>query len=240
MSQLEASPDTEPAGWIVAALQTFGRTVLGLVPAGFAAYVRVFHPAYQRADDGALTPVSWRSIAEANGRHAHPAMQLIPLTGEAKFIHSGQPGVYDLPPREGSLPPELVAPLLDVLTRHTTTSDQCWFAVWNGFGAARADVQSAPIFHVPTRDYHLLAGPIEAAAETALNPPWKQSPNLWWPDDRSWCVATEIDLNTTYIGCDELCSREILALPELEAEPVAPDDGITWKSDPVNPWPEPK
>jgi hypothetical protein len=240
MSQLAPSLDTEPAAWIVAGLQSFGRTVVGLVPAGFAAYVRVFHPAYRRTSDGALTPVPWRAIAEANGRVPHPAMQLIPLTEGGKFVHRGQPDVYDHPPREQSLPAELVSPLIDVLERHTTTPGRCWFAVWNGFGATRADVRSAPTFHVPSRDYHLLVGPIGAASETMLDPPWNQSANLWWPDDHSWCVATEIDLDTTYIGCDEACRREILDRSDLEVAPVSPDDGITWRSDPVNPRPRPE
>lgn len=239
MSQLEPCSRVESAAWVVAALQSFGSTVVGLVPAGFAAYVRVFHPAYWRAADGALTPVRWRAIAEANGSHAHPGMQLIPLTGNGKFIHQAQPGVYDAPPREGSLPAEVVSSLLDVLARQTTTPDRCWFAVWNGFGAMRADVRTASTFRVPSREYHLLAGPIQAAAESMLDPPWTQSPNLWWPDDRSWCVATEIDLNTTYIGCDERCGREILDLPDLEAAAIKPDHGITWRSDPVNAWPGP-
>ena len=45
----------------------------------------------------------------------------------------------------------------------------------------------------------MLSGPIEAVAESMFSLGW-QTPNLWWSDERSWCVATEIDLNTTYIG----------------------------------------
>jgi hypothetical protein len=57
------------------------------------------------------------AVAAANGAEAYPAMQLIPLAGNGRYIHRGQPGVCDRPPREGSLPPELVLPLVDVLTR---------------------------------------------------------------------------------------------------------------------------
>ncbi len=148
----------------------------------------------------------------------------------------GQPGVYDFAPCAGSLPPELVEPLTAALTHYTTTPDRCWFAVWDGFGGTRADVRSAPAFHLLGRDYHLLTGPMGAVAESVLDP-GGQSPNLWWPDDEAWCVATEIDLNTTYIGCSEACGDAILAATELEALRIDPSAGISWRSDPLNPWP---
>jgi hypothetical protein len=234
VSQLVPAADAEPATWIVAALQTFGQSVTSLVPIGFAAYVRVFHPAYRRTDEGESAPLPWSAIAAANGTQAHPAMQLPPLTGSENFLYQGQPGVYDGPPCRGSLPAELVSPLVGVLARNTTTPDRCWFALWNGFGATGADVRSAATFHLPSREYHLLAGPIAAAAESMLPAPCAQSANLWWPDDRSWCVATEIDLNTTYVGCSIVCRDQILAVPELETAPVDPNDGISLNSDPVN------
>src|SRR5579862_4926839 len=138
--------DTEAADWIVAALQTFARSVTSLVPEGYPAYVRVFHPASR---DG--QPVRWSEIASANGTQAHAGMQLGGLTGSYRFERSGQPGVYDRPPIEGSLPAELRASLAGVLSERTTTPDRCWFAVWNRFGlnATREDVQRAPTFKVP-------------------------------------------------------------------------------------------
>jgi hypothetical protein len=54
---------------------------------------------------------------------------------------------------------------------------------------------------------------------------------VWWPDDRAWCVATDIDLNSTYIGCDDACRAEILALSEVEALPIDPATGIDYRSD---------
>lgn len=75
--------------------------------------------------------------------------------------------------------------------------------------------------------------------ETTNSPSnWHQSANLWWPDDHAWCVATEIDINTTYIACSEACRDDILAMPELEAFEVNPATGIAWTSDLVNPEPQ--
>lgn len=134
---------------------------------------------------------------------------------------TSQVGVFDAVPEVGSLPRGLIELLVPVLAGHTTTPKNCWFAVWEGWGGIRADVASAPKFHVPQRSYHLLAGPIEAATEN-VNEHLEQSASLWWPDDHAWCVATEIDFNTTYIGCDCTCSDEIGRLPALEAFVVDP------------------
>jgi hypothetical protein len=50
------------------------------------------------------------------------------------------------------------------------------------------------------------------------------SPNLWWPDDRAWCVATEIDLAWTYLGGSTALISDVLSKPRLEAQPASPDD----------------
>jgi hypothetical protein len=50
------------------------------------------------------------------------------------------------------------------------------------------------------------------------------SPNLWWPDDRAWCVASEIDLAWTYVGGTEALINDILANSQLEAQLASPDD----------------
>ena len=50
---------------------------------------------------------------------------------------------------------------------------------------------------------------------------WKdQSPNLWWPADRAWIVASEIDHTWTYIGGTAALIRSILDHTDLEALPV--------------------
>jgi hypothetical protein len=68
----------------------------------------------------------------------------------------------------------------------------------------------------------------------SLAPGW-QSPNLWWPDDRAWCVATEIDLMSTYLGGSRGCVQAIIEHPQVEAAAVEPSDGIAADSDDINP-----
>jgi len=49
-----------------------------------------------------------------------------------------------------------------------------------------------------------------------------QCPNLWWPADRAWCVASEIDLLWTYVGGPCGLTSAILADERIEALPAAP------------------
>lgn len=233
MSALAPAPHAGPADWIVEGVQTFGESVLSLLPKGFPAYVRVFHPA-GHVVDGEWTPVRWAEIAEATGSRVDPGMQLYGLTRGRERRHGPLPGVYDQAPVVGSLPVDLAGVLADVLSRHTSTPERCWFAVWDGFGGTRDDIRSAPRFRLPERAYHLLVGAVGAATESALEPVGYQSPNLWWPDDHAWCVATEIDLDTTYVGCAGECGEEILAATMLEALPVDPATRIDRYGDPVN------
>ena len=72
------------------------------------------------------------------------------------------------------------------------------------------------------RSYLLFRGPLDAI-DSFLEPAFHafaQSPNIWWPIDRAWCVATEIDLSDSFIGGSEECIQRILARPDLETFPV--------------------
>jgi hypothetical protein len=207
--------------------------VLSLVPAGYSAYVRIFHPAYRRHGNR-LEHVRWSEIAAANGTRYHAGMQLTSLTGSFEFYTDAQPGVFDAAPTIGSLPLDVAESLAELLGRHTTTPETAWFAFWHGFGGIRHEIAVAPPFKVPHREYHLLAGPVEAFSESAETLRY-QSANLWWPDDRRWCVASEIDLDTTYVGCGDDTAAVLLAHDDLEALEIDPATGIAFDSDAQNP-----
>jgi hypothetical protein len=218
---LVPASDTTPADWVVAGLRGFVESVESIVPAGFASYLRVFHPAYPRGVDS-IRPIRWAEVAAANHKSAHVGMQFdVLIESDDLYNFAPQQGVFDEAPDVGSLPRLQIELLVPVLARHTATPHVCWFACWEGWGDLRAAVASAPKFHVPQRSYHLLSGPIEAATES-VSEHIEQSASLWWPDDHAWCVATEIDFNTTYIGCDETCRNEIGRLPDVEAFVVDP------------------
>ena len=122
--------------------------------------------------------------------------------------------------------------LASVLSRHTRAPGRRWFAVWGGYeGLPDA---AAPAFEIPNREFLLLTGPITAVLSPLGTWPWWQSPSLWWPDDRAWCVTTEVDFMSTYVGGTRECIEE-LAREDLEAVAAEPSDGVTWASDQLNP-----
>lgn len=102
------------------------------------------------------------------------------------------------------------------------------------------EVLEGPRFQVPGRGYFLLEGPLDAAGELGHRPRpdvfFPQSPNIFWPEDRAWCVATEIDLDSTYVGGSNALVDALLGEPGLEAWRVQATDGIGHASDRINPY----
>jgi len=94
-------------------------------------------------------------------------------------------------------------------------------------------VISGPRVRLPERSYLLLEGPLDAAGELGMSI-FPQSPNLFWPDDHAWCVATEIDLDSTYLGGSSALVRDVLADERLEALPMSVADPVWITSDEIN------
>jgi hypothetical protein len=86
---------------------------------------------------------------------------------------------------------------------------------------------------LPERSYLLLEGPLDAAGELAMTA-YDQSPSLLWPDDRTWLVATDVDLDSTYLGGSAALVRELLGAGHLEAVPASVADPVLAGSDDVN------
>lgn len=222
--------DVTAADWIRGRLHPFATDVGSVIPEGFADYARVFHPAY-RDDPG--HPVTWREIAHANGRTVHRAMQFGSIAGTWSR-RSPRPDLWAEAPLPGRLPRELAGALVSVLGPRTATPDRCWFAVWDGWGRLAPSPDRK--LELPHRGYFLAAGTVEDALHTVMRPeaPY-QSASLWWPDDHSWFVSTEVDLAYTYIGGTRDCIDAVIADPAIEALRAQLSDGITYDSDAVNP-----
>lgn len=110
-------------------------------------------------------------------------------------------------------------------------------------GRFRRRAESIPKFQIPGREYYLLSGPLDGIGETFHEPnplwdsnPW-QSANLWWPEDRSWFVATEIDLMSTFVGGSRVCIDALLVADGLEALEVDVDQPVSRQAETINPLP---
>jgi hypothetical protein len=211
-------------------------TVGALVPAVFEAYARVFHPAVRYAGDDDVE-VPWSEVAAHNGTVAHPLMQWPAITGSWAYVSAdSQPPVWDDAPSEGHLPVLAAGRLAAVLSRHTETPEDCRLGRWVGFGFDAAALEALPqLLLRGGHDVVVVRGTVDDAVRNLAPEPHEQSANLWWPADRAWCVVTDIDLMTTYVGGSAACVTDLLATPGLEVAPASPDDPVAV--DTVNPVP---
>jgi len=68
----------------------------------------------------------------------------------------------------------------------------------------RAALSIIPSFDLPNRRYFLLRGAVTAASQIERpDGPFRQPPDLWWPDDRRWFVGGDTDLDCCYIAGSE-------------------------------------
>ena len=235
---LEFSEDVSPAIWAEESLSEwkFG-TAGALMPGGFSAYARIFHPAYLGGDRE--QPVRWSTVASWTGRTVHPQMQFERIAGlseDPKDIYKDPPWGYS--PQHGSIPEKECRALMNVLREFTSTPDRCFFCLWDGYGNIDPRLYKASArVRAPGRDYLLFRGPLDAAlsfVEEREDPFWGDSPNLWWPEDRAWCVATDIDLSDTYLGGSMECVEAVLGNPELEALSTTLDARLDLAADGIN------
>ena len=232
---LEFEEDVSRAQWIEDSLSEFGK-VRSMLPEGFAAYTRVFHPAY--LDSAGEQPMRWSTVASWTGRTVHPLMQF-----ERIADLSERPGdIYKNPPwgslpRHGSIPEAECRTLVDALREFTSTPDLCYFCLWEGYGNIDTSLYKAGSrVSAPGRDHLLFSGPMDSVMSFLASevPFWGGSPSIWWPEDRAWCVATDIDLFDTYVGGSSECIEAILSCKDLEALPTTLDARLDIGGDTIN------
>jgi hypothetical protein len=222
--------DVSPADWIGPRLHPFTVDRGSVIPEGYAAYCRLFHPVEPQWPDVHLR--TWSEVAAENGRIAHAEMQFHMIN---RPVGAARPetSAMDHGPDWGSLPLRELSELVAVLGSETTTPDRCWFCLWDGFGGLDfGDVTER--VRLPGRDYGLYAGPIGDALSPADSFGDGHSPNLWWPQDRAWIVATEIDYAWTYVGGSAALIEKLLSRDTLEVFPARLTDKPFYDSDVVN------
>lgn len=158
---------------------------------------------------------------------------------------------------------DLVACIVTVGERHTSTPEHGWFGIWDGHGWAntrthlgvrgplsddeqrvldqrRAELREEdrrrtaditvglsdiPTFVRPDRAYYMVSGPLSAAVELREpgTPERWQHPDLFWPDDRDWFAATDVDVWSYYVGGDADLVADLREHCPTPTEPVTPD-----------------
>lgn len=153
--------DTSGAQWLADRLDPGYETMHGVVPRGFAAYARVFHPAEARSLPGRTVPTTedvwplsetewqtlfeqfidaparWADAASAFGATMHPLAQwhrIVRADLEEAHTRLAPDGREFSSPASGVLSPTDLAGLASHLTAHTATPDDGFAGVWEGFG----------------------------------------------------------------------------------------------------------
>lgn len=196
--------DLAPADWFVGASDPSLTTQLG--PVGFAAYARLLNPLTGlvpgQRQEGNLDPAMLRGLVEVLARHTTtPHDTTFALwSGEFDERRSRPAGLRLFGKRRPPLP---------------TPEDP--FA---------ADVMDAPRLQLADLDFALFGGPVSWAGEWGErpypdgSPRTLSSPQLMWPADHAWFVASEIDTPWTGIGGSQVLIDELAGHPGLEIVPT--------------------
>ncbi|MET1051079.1 MAG: hypothetical protein ABWX65_00430 [Mycetocola sp.] len=114
-----------------------------------------------------------------------------------------------------------------------------------GSGILSPEISSGPLFdlHGHTGRHYVLfeAGATDFAdvawperAPWVDHVMWAHSPNILWPDDHAWLLATEIDFDSTLIAGSTALIRELVQTPGLEVLPIRTDADLSWDGDRLN------
>lgn len=90
--------------------------------------------------------------------------------------------------------------LCGILAAHTADPTYCFFGLCTiqGWEDSFSADKLQPLLQLPAeRDHIVLAGPLSAVGQISYN--WL-APNLIWPADHSWLVASEVDFDSTLVG----------------------------------------
>lgn len=188
---LEPAATVEPAAWIGPARHGAPWTVGGLVPNDYRSVLRVFAPASNEEED-------WWSryrdlfevVASVGERHTStPDRAWFAVWDGHGFVNwatrLAHPGPLDDDARRA----------LDDERRALRDEDRREQA------SIRAELDRILRFDLPHRSYYLLGGPVAAVADIRY-PGFDRwgNPDLFWPDDRGWFVATDVDFWSLYVG----------------------------------------
>lgn len=258
--QLRPCVDATAGQWVESMVSGELGTVGGCAPTCFDSYVRICHPAARR--DG--TAIPWSEVATLTGRTAHPLMQWHALVGSDDPHDRSESMWKGDDPDRGVMPGSTMNPLCCLLAKHTNRADDCIFGLWReqiwfklsatrdsgqvsqdsavhhdeAHWVNRLEVRGNARLQLHGRKYILLEGPLSAAGEgdeQSVSEEFGEiSPNLLWPLDRAWFLATDIDLDSTIVAGTHELIQEIVGSSDLEAWPVSLADSLAVDADQVN------
>jgi hypothetical protein len=227
---LRPEPDLSVVGWWLDQLDEWGSQgvpVSSMVPGAFPAVAQVLHP-WWRAPYPDGEPIRWREAAE---QLAFASVRELDATRDLHSIPAAERA--GLHAHQGELDRYTAQALVDVLGSATATADDVFVAVWVGRGDVPPQrFPGAAEIPVPGRAHFLLRGPLEGVLRSiSIGNSEQPVAGIWWPADRAWFVATEIDFDWTFVAGTEALIERLAGDERLEATPIDLDAEATRTSD---------
>ena len=263
MPGLRVTEDASAGAWLAPRLHGhFGAVTLS-VPSGYAAYARICHPVTDRDGRSASwSQVAAATGRRAHALMQWHAVVGSPdsLNFTGSLWPGGDPERGNLAPVELALLCEQLATHTELaeccffglwigwgwveqgsvrLSAGSASRAGVGRVATTGSGEPEptfsAEELQRPRLKLPGREYLMLSGPLSAATQLGDAAGfWPQSPNLIWPPDRTWCVASEIDFDSTLVGGTPELIQAILDAPGLDSWRVGPDDSLAYDADRIN------
>ncbi|MEU6829810.1 hypothetical protein ABZ894_14280 [Nocardia beijingensis] len=219
---LRHEPDVSKAEWFTTSDDPWTQ-LCSIGPSGFARYARLFHPippdedssdlAILRNHEGDLDAETLRRLCGILAEHtATPEECYFGLWEGFGDIYGGSSVAVAFRMDEEA----------DLASAPTVGP------------AFPPEVIDGPRVRIPARDYLLFRGPLGEAGQWGaadLVPGWSRtinSPNLIWPADRAWFVATEIDVPWTGVAGSAALIEALREDAELDVEEVVPSGELSY------------
>ena len=123
--------------------------------------------------------------------------------------------------------------VVDILAAHTTTSEECFVALWEGNGGTTPPGPEFDIFDDllgSVRRYVLLSAPAGRLFDVGTFEPGEElwpEPHAVWPADRAWFIAADVDPEWCTVGTTHKAAAALLADPRLDTELVPYGERLT-------------
>ena len=224
-SLVQLSSDIGAIDWIARSLHEFGKDVGSVILSDYSKYVRIMHPISLRSvEDHSRRSMRWSELAALRSQTLGSALRELADLRTPAFTVDGEAFSVDHSP-VGSLTENLSKMLGRQLAMHTATPSSCYFALWEGWMTSLTLAAANLTRDINRRRYVLFHGRVDEAARSFEPDEYRfRSANLWWPEDRAWIVATDIDFHWTYVAGSAECIAQILRSDAFEAYPTRPSE----------------
>ncbi len=165
-------------------------------------------------------------------------------------LHSGGSQRYP-----GSVDAQVMNPLMLIMSRwRDSEGEDAYYAFWSGMGLNldetlqaltsmktwSSETEKSSTFSVDKfRSYLLLRGSTKALSAARDSFPDSLSPQMWWPTNKLWFFASDIDFEFSILGCNNVLGTMVLNSYDLVSIEVSLSTELSGENGNLL-WPDPE